>query len=185
MSTTETVRVVAGTWDIDPVHSDISFTVRHLMVSKVRGRFGSFSGVVVTGEDILSSSVTASIDLDSVATGNEQRDQHVRSADFLNAAEYPTMTYRSTGVRRDGADYLVDGELTLRGTTREVPLRLQLGGTGPDTWGGTRAGFSATATIQRGDFGIGGEIPLDSGGVVVSDKIQIQLEIQGVLRKES
>jgi polyisoprenoid-binding protein YceI len=185
VSTTDTVRIVAGTWDIDPVHSDISFTVRHLMISKVRGRFGSLSGVLVTGKDILSSSVTASIDLDSVDTGNEQRDQHVRSADFLDAAEYPTMTYRSTGVRREGADYLVDGELTLHGTTREVPLRLELGGIGPDAWGGTRAGFSATATIQRSDFGIGGETLLDGGSAVLSDKVQIQLEIQGVLRKES
>jgi polyisoprenoid-binding protein YceI len=183
MTSTEAATVIAGTWDIDPVHSDVSFTVRHMMVSKVRGWFAAFSGEIVTGEDILDSSVTASIELASIDTGNEQRDDHVRSADFLDVANYPTMTYRSTGIRRDGEDYVVDGELTLHGVTRSVPLAVEVVGAGPDAYGGTRIGFSATATISRGDFGVDISLPMDGGGVVVSDKVQIHLEIQGVLRK--
>ena len=182
MSTTETVSVAAGTWDIDAVHSDVSFAVRHMMVSKVKGRFGSFSGEIVTGADILDSSITASIDLNSVDTNNDQRDEHIRSADFLDVANHPTLTFTSTGVRRNGADYIVDGELSLHGVTRPVELHAELSGTGPDAYGGTRVGFSATATINRSDFGIDISMPLDGGGVVVGDKIQIALEIEGVLR---
>src|SRR3954451_18135181 len=118
----------AGTWTIDPVHSEVGFSVRHMMVSKVRGRFTNFSGELVTGDNPLGSSVTAEIDLASIDTGNGQRDDHIRSKDFFEVETYPTMTYRSTGLRADGADYLVDGELTLKGVTRQVPLRLELGG---------------------------------------------------------
>jgi polyisoprenoid-binding protein YceI len=148
----------------------------------VRGRFTSFSGEIVTAGNFLDSSVTAAVDLASVTTGNEQRDGHVRSADFLDVANFPTMTYRSTGLRQDGADYVLDGELTLHGVTRSVPLALEVTGFGPDAYGGTRAGFSATTTINRSDFGIDISLPLDGGGVVVSDKIQVQLDIQAVLR---
>jgi polyisoprenoid-binding protein YceI len=182
MSTTETVAVQAGTWDIDPVHSDVSFAVRHMMVSKVRGRFGSFSGAIETGEDLLDSSVTASIDLDSLDTGNEQRDGHVKSPDFLDVAQFPTMTFRSTGLRANGSDYTLDGELTLHGVTRPVSLDLEVTGSGPDAWGGTRVGFAAAGAINRSDFGIDIAVPLDGGGVVVADKIQLQLDVQGVLR---
>ncbi|HEX4252763.1 MAG TPA: YceI family protein [Pseudonocardia sp.] len=182
MSTAGTVSVVAGTWDIDPVHSDVSFAVRHMMVSKVKGRFGSFTGEIVTNDDIVDSSVTVSIDLSSVDTNNEQRDGHLKSADFLDVATYPTMTYRSTGVRGAGDEYVVDGELSLHGVTRSVPLQVEVSGSGPDAYGGTRVGFSATATISRADFGIDISMPLDGGGVVVGDKIQIAIEIEGVLR---
>jgi polyisoprenoid-binding protein YceI len=182
MSTTETVNVAAGTWDIDSVHSDVSFAVRHMMVSKVKGRFGAFTGEIVTGADFLDSTVTASVDLNSVSTNNDQRDEHIRSADFLDVTNHPTMTFRSTGVRRNGADYLVDGELSLHGVTRPVELNVELSGSGPDAYGGTRVGFSATSTISRGDFGIDISMPLDGGGVVVGDKIQIAIEIEGVLR---
>ena len=106
----------AGTWTIDPVHSDVGFTVRHMMVSKVRGQFRTFSGEIVTGADPLDSSVTAEIDLSSIDTGAEQRDNHIRSADFFEVETYPTMTYRSTGVRRNGGDFIVDGKL---GITQE------------------------------------------------------------------
>jgi polyisoprenoid-binding protein YceI len=182
MSTTETVSVAAGTWDIDAVHSDVSFAVRHMMVSKVKGRFGSFTGEIVTGANFLDSSVTASIDLNSVDTNNDQRDEHIRSADFLDVANHPALTFTSTGVRPNGADYIVDGELSLHGVTRPVELHVELSGSGPDAYGGTRVGFSATATINRSDFGIDISMPLDGGGVVVGDKIQIALEVEGVLR---
>jgi polyisoprenoid-binding protein YceI len=172
---------VAGTWTIDPVHSDVSFTVRHMVVSKVRGHFRRFSGQIVTGQDPLASSVTAEIDLSSIDTNNAQRDEHIRSADFFEVETYPTMTYRSTGVRRDGGDFVLDGELTLKGVTRTVPLRLELGGFGPDAYGGTRAGFSARAEINRRDFGVNFNAALETGGAVVSDKVTIQLEIEAVL----
>ncbi|GEL19668.1 hypothetical protein PA7_35050 [Pseudonocardia asaccharolytica DSM 44247 = NBRC 16224] len=173
---------VAGTWDIDPAHSDVSFTVRHMMVSKVRGRFGAFSGEIVTGDDLRSSTVTATIDATSIDTNNDQRDGHIRSADFFDVANHPEWTFRSTGVRADGQDHVLDGELTIKGVTKPVTLDLEVGGFGADAWGGTRAGFTATTTINRNDFGVDIAMPLDGGGMVVSDKVQITLEIQAVLR---
>jgi len=173
---------IAGTWSIDPVHTEVGFSVRHMMVSKVRGKFRTFSGQIVTGADPLDSSVTAEIDLSSIDTGNEQRDAHIRSADFFEVETYPAMTYRSTGVRRHGDGYVLDGTLTLKGVTREVPLTLELNGFGPDPYGGTRAGFSATAEINRRDFGVNFAAVMDAGGAVVSDKVTIQLEIEAVLQ---
>jgi polyisoprenoid-binding protein YceI len=172
----------AGTWDIDPVHSEVSFSVRHMMVSKVRGRFGSFSGQIATGEDITGSSVTATIDATSIDTNNEQRDNHIRSADFFDVVNHPTWTFASTGVHADDGDLFLDGELTIKGVTRPVTLSLEVEGFGPDAFGGTRAGFSATTTINRNDFGVDIAMPLDGGGVVVGDKVTITLEIEAVLR---
>jgi polyisoprenoid-binding protein YceI len=172
---------VAGTWSIDPVHSEVGFSVRHMMVSKVRGKFTTFSGEIVTGEQAADSSVTAEIDLSSINTGNDQRDEHIRSADFFEVETYPKMTYKSTGVRADGADYILDGELTLKGVTKNVPLRLELNGFGPDPFGGTRAGFTATTEINRRDFGVNFTAALQNGGAVVSDKVAIHLEIEAVL----
>ena len=173
---------VAGTWDIDATHSDVSFSVRHMMVSKVRGRFNGVSGRLVTGDVLLDSSVTAEIDVTSFDTGNPQRDEHIRSADFLHATRFPTMTYRSSGLRWDGSNLVVDGELILHGITRPVPLTVELTGFGPDPYGSTRAGFSATAKINRKDFGIDTELPLDGGGVVIGDTVQISLDIEAVLQ---
>src|SRR5688572_4930392 len=128
---------VAGTWTIDPVHSEVGFSVRHMMVSKVRGRFTEFSGEIVTGDSPVHSSVTATIDLSSIDTGNPDRDNHIRSADFFDVDNHKTMTYRSTGVRLDDDGYVLDGELTLKGDTRPISLRLELGGFGPDILGAT------------------------------------------------
>jgi polyisoprenoid-binding protein YceI len=172
---------VAGIWTIDPVHSEVGFSVRHMMVSKVRGKFTTFSGQIVTGADPASSSVTAEIDLASIDTGNEQRDGHIRSADFFEVEKYPTMTYRSTGVRVEGDAFVLDGDLTLKGITKSVPLSLELNGFGPDPYGGTRAGFTATAEINRRDFGVNFHAALETGGAVVADKIALQLEIEAVL----
>src|ERR1700754_3217838 len=174
---------VAGTWDIDPVHSDVSFTVRHMMVSKVRGRFGTFAGEIVTGADLSGSSVAATIEANSIDTGNDQRDEHIRSADFFDVTNHPQWTFRSTGVRVDGSEVVVDGELTIKGVTRQVPLALEINGFGPDAYGGIRAGFSATTTIDRNDFGVDIKMPMDGGGMVVSDKVQISLEIEAVRRQ--
>jgi polyisoprenoid-binding protein YceI len=173
---------VVGTWDIDATHSTVGFVVRHMMVSKVRGFFRDFSGEIVTAEDPTNSTVTATVDLGSIDTRQEQRDAHVRSADFFDVANHPQMTFRSTGVRADGADWVVDGELTLKGNTKPVSLALELNGFGPDAYGGTRAGFSARTEISRSAFGVDIAMPMDGGGVVVADKIVVELEIQGVLR---
>jgi polyisoprenoid-binding protein YceI len=174
---------LAGTWDIDPVHSDVSFAVRHMMVSKVRGRFATFSGEIVTGEDVTASTVTASIDAASVDTGNAQRDGDLRSARFLDAEKYPLWTFRSTGVRADDDGFAVDGVLTIKDVTRPVTLAIEVNGFGPDAAGGTRAGFSASTTIDRNEFGVDIKLPLDGGGVIVSDKVQVTLEIEAVLRQ--
>jgi polyisoprenoid-binding protein YceI len=173
---------VAGTWEIDPVHSEVGFVARHMMVSKVRGRFTSFSGELVLGQDPLQSSVTATIDLSSIQTGNEQRDQHIRSADFFEVDKYQTMTYRSTGVRPAGDHYVLEGELTLEDVAKPVELTLELNGFGPDPFGGTRAGFTASGEINRRDFGVNFSAPMETGGVVVSDKVTIELEIEAVLK---
>jgi polyisoprenoid-binding protein YceI len=172
---------VAGTWTIDPVHSEIGFSARHMMVSKVRGKFSNFSGQIVTAEDPFKSSATAEIDLKSITTGNDQRDEHLRSADFFEVETYPTMTYRSTGARFEDGNYVLDGELTLKGITKRVPLVLELNGFGPDPYGGTRAGFTASGELNRSDFNVSFNAPLQNGGVVVGDKITLHLEIEAVL----
>jgi polyisoprenoid-binding protein YceI len=172
---------IAGTWKIDPTHSDVAFSVRHMMVSKVRGRFATVDATIVTAEDPTLSSVTAEIDLSSISTANEQRDAHIKSADFFEVEKYPTMTYRSTSVTPDGDDWKVEGELTLHGVTKSVPLKLELNGFTKDPYGGTRVGFSATTEINRGDYGISISMPMDGGGVVIGEKISIQLEIEAVL----
>ncbi len=173
---------IAGTWDIDPTHSTVGFSVRHMMVSKVRGYFRDFSGVVVTAEDPAQSTVTATIDLGSIDTRQEQRDAHIRSADFFDVENHPQMTFRSTAVRPEGADWFVDGELTVKGNTKPVTLALELNGFGPDAYGGTRAGFSAKTEISRAAFGVDIQMPMDGGGVVVGDKVTVELEIEAVLR---
>jgi polyisoprenoid-binding protein YceI len=175
---------VAGTWAIDPVHSEVSFTVRHMMVSKVRGRFDTFEGTIVTAEDPLNSVVTASVDLSSINTGQEQRDAHIRSADFFEVEKHTHMTFVSTGIRPDGGDFLLDGDLTLKGVTKPVTFKLEVGGIGPDSYGGTRIGFTATTDINRSDYGVSfdGPIPGVPGGVAVSEKVTINLEIEGVLQ---
>jgi polyisoprenoid-binding protein YceI len=173
---------VVGTWDIDASHSTVGFSVRHMMVSKVRGYFTKFSGEIVTAEDPARSTVTATIDMDSIDTRQEQRDAHIRSADFFDVGNHTVMTFRSTEVRTDGADWTVVGDLTIKGITKPVELALEVNGFGPDAYGGTRAGFSARTEISRKQFGVDIDMPMDGGGVVVGDKISIELEIEAVLR---
>jgi polyisoprenoid-binding protein YceI len=174
---------IPGTWTIDPTHSEVGFSVRHLMVSKVKGRFTEFSGTFVTGDDPLDSGVEASVVLSSVDTGNADRDAHLRSADFFETDQHALLTYRSTGVHFDGDDFVVDGELTLRGVTREVPLTLEIHGFQPETpFGDTRAGFTAIAEIDRRDFGVSFNMALEGGGVGLGNKVQITLEIEAILQ---
>ena len=168
-----------GTWKADPAHSQIAFSIRQVMVSKVRGQFTSYDVTIVTGEDPLGSSVAAMIDLASIDTGNERRNNHLRSADILKVEKHPTMSYRSTGIRQISDGWVIDGELALHGVTWQVPLTVELNGFGPDPSGGHRVGFSATAQINRRDFGI--VIPMGGGGVV-SGEVSISLEIEAVLQ---
>lgn len=184
MSTGEIPGYIAGTWTIDPTHSQVEFVVRHLMVSKVRGRFTQVEGTITTAPDPLASSAQASIDLASITTNNEQRDGHLRSEDFFSVDTHPKMTYRSTGLRRKGSEYVADGELTIRGITRPVELLVEVNGFGPDPYGGTRLGLSASGDIVRSEFGVNWNAALEGGGTVVSDKVHLELEIEAVLDQE-
>ena len=175
--------LVAGTWDIDPVHSEVGFSVRHLMVSKVKGTFKTFSGSITIAENPLESKVEATIDASTVDTRDENRDTHLRSSDFFEVEKHPQIIFRSTSVHPKGSDYTVTGDLTIHGVTRSVDLELEFNGVSPDPWGGTRAGFSASTEISRSDFGIEFNMALDGGGVVVGDKIKITLEVEAVLQK--
>jgi polyisoprenoid-binding protein YceI len=185
--TAETVEIpgyIAGTWDIDPVHSHVGFVARHLMVSKVRGNFVRFEGQIVTAEDPLQSSATATIDTASFDTGNDQRNADVKSENFLDVANHPTMTYRSTRIRQDGDKLHVDGELTIKGVSRPVELIVEVNGFGPDPYGGTRLGLSATGEINRNDYGISFNMALPTGGVMISEKIQLTIEVEATLKTE-
>jgi polyisoprenoid-binding protein YceI len=176
---------VAGTWTIDPVHSEVGFSVRHLMVSKVKGRFTRFDGAITIAEDPLDSKVEATIDASSLVTGDEGRDQHLRSSDFLEVDKHQQLKFVSRSVRAAGSDYEVEGDLSIKGVTRPVTLALELNGVSADPWGGQRAGFSASTEINRSDFGVTFNMPLEGGGVVVGEKIKITLEIEAVLQQQS
>ncbi len=178
---------IAGTWDIDSVHSEVSFVVRHMVVSKVRGRFDRFEGTIVTAEDPIRSTVEATIDAGSVNTNQEQRDAHIRSADFLDVDNHPEITFRSLTVRAAGDRFLVDGDLTIRGVTRPVTLELEVNGFTPDPYGGTRAGFTATTEINRQDFEVSynGPIPGADNAMVLSDKVTLNIEVEAVLRQDA
>ncbi|MCL2731559.1 MAG: YceI family protein [Actinomycetia bacterium] len=182
---TEIPGYIAGEWDVDAVHSEVSFTVKHMMVSKVRGRFDKFEGTIVTGEKPEQSSVTASIDANSINTNNEQRDGHIRSADFFEVDKHPTWKFASSAVRDVTAEgFKLDGSLTVKGVSKPVTFDVELNGIGPDAYGGTRIGFSAEAVINRGDFGVdfNGPIPGAANGVILGDKVTVNLEIEGVLK---
>jgi polyisoprenoid-binding protein YceI len=173
---------VIGTWQIDPVHTEVSFVIRHMMVSKVRGRFDTFEGTIITGEDILSSSAMATIDLTSINTNNQTRDDHVRSADFFDVENHPTMTFTSTAMGVEGDHFALEGDLMIRGVTKPVTLSLELNGFGPDAYGGMRAGFSATGQINRNDFGVSYNGPIPGGGVILGDTVTLTIEVEAVLQ---
>jgi polyisoprenoid-binding protein YceI len=181
MTTVSIPGYLAGTWNLDPAHTEIGFAARHMMVSKVRGKFEKYTGTITTAANPLESHAEAEIDLSSITTGNDQRDGHLRGSDFFDVDTHPSMTFRSTGVRPDGDDFQVDGELTIRGITKPITLKVELGGFGPDPYGGVRAGFTAQAVINRSDFGVNWNAAIEGGGVVISDKITIHIEAEAVL----
>lgn len=173
------------TWSIDSSHSLVEFSARHLMITRVKGRFSDVSGtVVMNGGDPSTSSVNVEIAAASIDTREEQRDGHLRSGDFLDVENHPKLTFRSTRIEgnpmSEGDRFKVVGELTIRGTTREVTLDATFDGTGTDPWGGNRASFSAETTIDRRDFGLTWNQALETGGVLVSNEVKISLEVQAV-----
>ena len=165
-----------GTWTVDPAHSDVAFVARHLMVTKVRGRFTDVSGTVRVAEEFSDSTVTAAASVASVATGNDDRDAHLRSDDFFAADEFPEITFASTAVTPSS----LTGDLTIKGVTKPVTFDLEFSGVAADPWGNTKAGFSAETEISRKEFGLEWNVALETGGVLVGDKVKIQLDIQAV-----
>lgn len=173
-----------GTWKLDLSHSVLSFTVKHLMISKVRGTFENFDVTVVTAENPADSTLEAVIDIASVDTGVGARDEHLRTSDFFLADEHPTMTFRATGIDGDpeSGEFTVDGELTLRGVTKPVTIKGEFGGMITDPYGNVKAGVSATAKINRHDFGVSWNNALEGGGVTLGDDVSIAMDLQLVLQ---
>jgi polyisoprenoid-binding protein YceI len=169
-------------WAIDGAHSSIGFTVRHMVVSKVRGRFTRWSGTIAMDErDPAKAQVEITIEPASVDTGVEQRDNHLRSPDFFDVERYPTMTFRSTRSEKVGErEYRLIGDLTMHGVTRPVSLEVEFAGSAKDPWGGVRAGFSARGSLDRKDFGLTYNQLLETGGVVVGEKVDLDIEVEAV-----
>ncbi len=170
----------AGTWEIDPGHADVAFTGRHLMVTKVRGRFTDVRGAVTIAENIADSRVDVTIGMASVESGNPTRDEHLRSPELFDVGTFPDAVFRSTGVSWRGREGVVHGDLTIHGVTRTVDLRVTFEGQVRDPWGGDRAIFSATAEVNREDFGISWNVALEAGGVLVSKDIKLTIDIETV-----
>lgn len=180
--TNATATITTGTWNLDPTHTEIGFTVRHLM-SKVRGTFEKFEGSVVTADDLAASSVNVSIDLSSINTGTADRDAHLRSGDFFGVDEYPTMTFVSDGVVvKSDSDLTVSGTLTIKSVAKPVELSVELLGEGGDPWGGTRIGIEAKTEISRKEFGIDFNVPVGGDKVMIGDKITINIVAEAVLQ---
>ena len=172
-------QIPAGKWAVDATHSRIGFVARHLMVTKVRGSFRDYTAEIVVADDPLESTVKVDVEMDSIDTGNADRDGHLRTNDFFDVPEYPTMSLVSTGFTPvDESEFKLHADLTVRGVTRPVTFDVEFEGVAKDPWGGTRAGFSATTTINRKDWGIEWNAPLETGGVLVSDKVAIELDIE-------
>jgi polyisoprenoid-binding protein YceI len=167
-------------WSIDPSHTNVEFGVRHLMISTVKGRFRAVAGTVsLPSGDPVKAQIDVTIDVASIDTGVAQRDDHLRSPDFFDAARFPKLEFASRRVERTGTDTLrIVGDLTIRDVTREVPLQVHQLGTVRDPWGGERAGFTATARINRRDFGLSWNQALEAGGVLVGDDVAITLEVE-------
>ena len=183
----EQSRTGTTTWGIDPNHTLVEFSAKHLMITTVKGRFTKVSGnIVVDEQNPDRSRVEAEIDASTLVTGTEQRDQHLRSADFLDVEKYPTISFRSTRIhgtsKQPGDEFRVTGDLTIHGTTREVTLDAVYEGTGKDPWGGERVSFSAVTKIDRREFGLTWNQALETGGLLVGNEIKISIEVQAVKR---
>lgn len=185
MSTSSTSPAAVSTWNLDPAHSAAEFKVKHMMISNVKGGFHGLKGTLTYNEaDPTQSSVTAAADVNTLATGDDQRDTHLKSADFFDAAKYPEVTFRSTNVKRSGGDYEVTGDLTMHGVTKPVTFQVEGFGTpNKDPWGNLRIGLSATTKVNRKDFGLTWNAALETGGVLVGEDVVLSLEAQFVKAK--
>ncbi|HUW16920.1 MAG TPA: YceI family protein [Actinomycetes bacterium] len=185
MSTATTgtaVQTATGTWEIDPSHTRLGFAAKHAMVTTVRGQFDAFSGtLVLDAANPAASTATVEIDAASFSSGSSDRDAHVRSAEFLDVETFPTLTFVATDVRQlDDQQFVMAGDLTIRGTSRPVKITAELEGVSTDPFGSERIGFSGTTTISRKDFGLTWNVALEAGGVLVSDKVKITLDVSAV-----
>lgn len=169
-----------GTWTVDASHSHIGFVARHLMVAKVRGRFNDFSGTISVAENPLDSKVSATVQIASIETNDAGRNGHLLGADFFDAEHFPTMELATTGIEADGDDYVLHTQLTIKGVTRPVDFELEFEGVETDPWGNTKAGFSAEAEVNRKDWGLEWNVALETGGVLVGEKVKILLEIEAL-----
>ena len=176
---------IVGTWKLDASHSELAFSVKHLMITKVRGTFETFDVTIVTAEDPKDSTVTATIDVASVNTKVEARDNHLRSSDFFLVEQHPTMTFTSTGIGGDIAsgDFTLSGDLTLRGVTKPISIKGEFGGIITDSYGNTRAGATATTKINRTDFGVNWNAALEAGGMTLGDEVTISVDLEVILQK--
>ena len=174
--------MATDTWKIDTAHSSVTFSARHMVVAKVHGAFKAWTGTLdLDTSDLTKSKVDVTIDTASIDTRDEKRDGHLKSADFLDVEKYPTMHFKSKRVEKSGADTLkVIGDLALHGVTREVTLNVEYGGRAKDPWGGERAGFTAQTKIERKEFGLQWNVALETGGVLVGDSIDVNIEIEAI-----
>ena len=180
-TTTEIPGYRAGTWKVDTAHSEVGFTVRHLM-TKVRGTFQEFSGEIVVKDSIEESTTSVAIELASVHTRSEQRDGHLRSGDFFDAENSPKMTFVSTAIKPEGDDYVLAGELTIKDVTKPIELAVEFLGVDQNAYGQTIIGFEASASISRKEWGIDFNVPLEGGKLLIGDKVDIHLDVQAALQ---
>jgi polyisoprenoid-binding protein YceI len=179
----KTLLPAAGVWEIDPGHADVSFIGRHFMITKVRGRFTEVKGSVTIAEDLTASTLDVTIGMASVESGSQVRDDHIRSADLFDVERFPEATFRSVDVSWRGAEGVVNGDLTIHGVTRRVPLQVRFEGYATDLDGADRAVFSAHTRVNREDFGVTWNVALETGGVLVSNEIRIEIEVETVLSR--
>ncbi len=185
MSATTTARTIApasGKWQLDPSHSDLKITARHIMVSKVRGSFESMTGTINVADDITDSTVEVEAKAASVTTGVEDRDNHLRSPDFLDAENHPIIRFASTGLSPKGEAWQLSGDLTIRGITKPVVFDLSYEGSATDPYGNQKAAFTVTGEIEREEWGLTWNVPLEGGGLLVSKKLQLEFDAQAVLQ---
>jgi polyisoprenoid-binding protein YceI len=182
MSTNPDLAVLTGDYTIDPAHSTLGFVARHAMVTNVKGTFRDFSGALhLDGSDPSRSTASVDVKMDSIDTGSADRDGHLKSSDFFRAEEFPTMTFRSTGAEAlGGDDYRITGDLTILGTTRPITIDLEFNGAAKDPFGNERVGFEGKARILRSEWGLTWNAALETGGVLVSDKIRLTFDISAV-----
>ncbi len=181
MSTVSPTAVPTGTWNVDPAHSKIGFSVKHMGIATVRGEFTEFQGTLDVGENLASATARGTVKVQSVDTNESQRDEHLRSPDFFDAAQYPELTFESTGIEADGDDaFRITGNLTIHGVTQPIELRADVQGTDVDPWGNERVGLEIAGQLSRGDYGMTFNQALGSGNMLVSDKVKLALDISAV-----